>query len=296
MSVKRIVAAQMSLTRADQGHIGQNIRHENLAPLSVKTIEKIGLLKKTGNLLLYKKSERICAAAFVVSDSIASESLRERVRSEALDVFSGVRDAIGRRGSVLPGDADRLALSALALASVLELACRIAEITESNYSLMRQECVRLAEALVETAARAPEALDPRVLDSGLRENEVASAAALPRRSRSDSGVPHRLNEMSYKGQIKDIKKEKLDVMSFKGSAKDFISSLGGSIEDRESKIIEIVKMKEKVSIKDISESMPETGEKTIQRALISLVTRGVLKKEGERRWSRYALAQATLAV
>jgi hypothetical protein len=294
MSVKSIVAAHMSLTRSDQGHIGQNVRHDNLVPLSVRTIEKIGLLKKTGNLVLYKKSERICAAAFVVSDSIASESLRERVRSEALGVFSGVRDAIGRRGSVLPGDADRLALSALSLASVLELACRIGEITESNYSLMRQECVRLAEALVETAARVPDALDPRVLDSGLRDAEPAPAPA-PRRARAEADSPQPA-EAPHKGHIKDIKREEKAAMSFKGSAKDFIASLGGSIEDRESKIMDVVKAKGKVSIKDISEAMPETGEKTIQRALISLVTRGVLKKEGERRWSRYALAQATLSM
>lgn len=284
------------MTRADGSPIGQNMRHENLVPLSVKTIEKIGLLKKTGNLVLYKKSERICAATFVVSDSIASESLRERVRAEALNMFTGVRDAIARRGSVFPGDADRLALSALSLASVLELACRIGEITESNYSLMRQECVRLAESLVETAARVPDVLDPRVLDSGVRDGELGAAATpAPRRVRFDVEPP-RAPDVPYKGHVKDIKREEKAVMSFKGSARELLASLGGSIEDRESKIIEVVKAKGKVSIKDISEAMPETGEKTIQRALISLVTRGVLKKEGERRWSRYALAQATLAV
>lgn len=283
----------MSLMRAEQSHIGQNIRHDSLVPLSVKTLEKIGLLKKTGNLLLYKKSERICAASFVISDSIVSESLRERVRAESLGVFSGVRDAIARRGSVMPGDADRLALSALSLASVLELACRIGEITESNYSLMRQECTRLAEALVETAARVPDVLDPRVLDSGLREPEPIAAPS-SRLRRAESAAPHA--PVSYKGHLKDIKKEERPAMSFRGSAKELLASIGGSIEDRESKIIEVVKNKVKVSIKDISDAMPETGEKTIQRALISLVTRGVLKKEGERRWSRYALAQATLAV
>jgi len=85
-------------------------------------------------------------------------------------------------------------------------------------------------------------------------------------------------------------------MSFKGTARDLLASLGGSIEDRESKIIEVVRAKVRVSIKDISDALPGVGEKTIQRALVSLVSRGVLKKEGERRWSRYALAQATLSV
>lgn len=85
-------------------------------------------------------------------------------------------------------------------------------------------------------------------------------------------------------------------MSFKGNAKDLLASLGSSIEDRESKIIDVVRSKGRVSIKDITDALPTVGEKTVQRALVSLVSRGVLKKEGERRWSRYTLAQATLSV
>lgn len=284
----------MSLTRPEQASIGHNGRHDNLAPLSVKVLEKIGIFKKTDNLVLYKKSERICAAAFVISDGVASEALRERIRSEALNVFSGVRDAIARRGAVMPADADRLALGAVSLASILELACRVGEITESNYALMRQECVRLAEALADASARAADSIDPRILDSGLREPQLPVAVS-PARVRHE---PRPLTgEIPLKGQIKDTPQAAAKYpLSFKGSLKDLMGSLASSIEDRESKIIEIVKAKEKVSIKDILDAVPGVGEKTIQRALISLVTRGVLKKEGERRWSRYGLAQATLAV
>lgn len=275
--------------------IGQNIRQESLSPVSVKALEKISLFKKTGNLVLYKKSERICAATFAVSDSINSDSLRERVRAEALNVFSGVRDAIARRGSVTPSDADVLALGAISLASVLELACRAGEITESNYLLMRQECSRLAEVIVETASRAEGSLDRSIFDTGVREEEgdvgrpaLSAPRQNPRLARSQAD--------SFKGHVKDTKKDSGNLVSFKGSARDFVANLSYSIEDREMKIIEVVKSKEKVSIKDIVETMPDVGEKTVQRALISLVSRGVLKKEGERRWSRYAMAQATLAV
>jgi hypothetical protein len=282
----------MSLTRPNQTSIGHNGQQENLLPVSAKALQKIGLFKKTDNLVLYKKSERICAAAFVISDAVASEALRERIRSEALNVFSGVRDAIGRRGTVMPSDADRLALGAVSLASILELACRVGEITESNYALMRQECVRLAEALADASVRAAESIDPRILESGVREPAISPEVSSGRVRNEVRVAAPVLN----KGHIKDTQVSAPSQVSFKGSAKEFISSLGSSIEDRESKIIDVVKGKGKVSIKDITDTMPEVGEKTIQRALISLVTRGVLKKEGERRWSRYALAQATLAV
>jgi predicted DNA-binding transcriptional regulator len=197
---------------------------------------------------------------------------------------------------VLPADADRLALAAVSLASVLELACRIGEIAESNYNLMRQECVRLAEALVDAAARSNDAFDPRILDSGIKDAALPVGTAKPTESRLARDPRPPVDRQSYIGHVKDNNETPKPQVSFKGSLKDLMANIGSSIEDRESKIMDVIRMKGKVSIKDISEAMPDVGEKTVQRALTSLVTRGVLKKEGERRWSRYALAQATLAV
>ena len=42
-------------------------------------------------------------------------------------------------------------------------------------------------------------------------------------------------------------------------------------------------------IKDIVMSITGCSEKTIQRELSALVAQGVLKKIGEKRWSRYEL-------
>jgi hypothetical protein len=43
------------------------------------------------------------------------------------------------------------------------------------------------------------------------------------------------------------------------------------------------------SIKDIAQTMPEVSVKTVQRELAEMVQSGTLKKEGDRRWSRYSL-------
>jgi len=42
-------------------------------------------------------------------------------------------------------------------------------------------------------------------------------------------------------------------------------------------------------VKDFAKVITDISEKTIQRELLDLVQRGVIKKEGERRWSRYSL-------
>ncbi len=51
----------------------------------------------------------------------------------------------------------------------------------------------------------------------------------------------------------------------------------------------IVKEKGNISVKDISDRIKDFSEKTLQRELLKMVAKGVLNKEGERRWSRYSL-------
>lgn len=58
--------------------------------------------------------------------------------------------------------------------------------------------------------------------------------------------------------------------------------------ERKSTILKLVREKGRVGIKDISEVINNCSEKTLQRELLSLVKKGVLKKEGERRWSTYS--------
>jgi len=59
---------------------------------------------------------------------------------------------------------------------------------------------------------------------------------------------------------------------------------------RQSIIISILKRKKEIMIKDISTMINDCSEKTIQRELSAMVQSGVLRKAGEKRWSRYSLA------
>lgn len=59
---------------------------------------------------------------------------------------------------------------------------------------------------------------------------------------------------------------------------------------RQSAIIAILKRKKEVMIKDISPLISGCSEKTIQRELSTMVRAGILRKVGEKRWSRYFLA------
>jgi hypothetical protein len=57
--------------------------------------------------------------------------------------------------------------------------------------------------------------------------------------------------------------------------------------DRMSLILELVRKRKTLSIKEIAEVIKDCSEKTIQRELNALINRGLIKREGERRWSVY---------
>lgn len=60
--------------------------------------------------------------------------------------------------------------------------------------------------------------------------------------------------------------------------------------DRAERIKTVLEAKPQASVKDIAEVITDVSEKTIQRELNSLIEKGQVIREGERRWSRYSVA------
>jgi DNA-binding transcriptional ArsR family regulator len=63
-----------------------------------------------------------------------------------------------------------------------------------------------------------------------------------------------------------------------------------SHSSRREAVLSVLRSKGPSYIKDISTVIREVSEKTIQRELSALVAEGLITKEGERRWTTYALA------
>jgi hypothetical protein len=59
---------------------------------------------------------------------------------------------------------------------------------------------------------------------------------------------------------------------------------------RQNVILGLLRKKKEIMIKDVSPLIDGVSEKTIQRELLAMVQAGILRKEGEKRWSRYTLA------
>jgi DNA-binding transcriptional ArsR family regulator len=61
------------------------------------------------------------------------------------------------------------------------------------------------------------------------------------------------------------------------------------LTDRAERIKTVLEAKPQATIKDIAEVITDVSEKTIQRELNSLIEKGQVIREGERRWSRYSI-------
>lgn len=63
------------------------------------------------------------------------------------------------------------------------------------------------------------------------------------------------------------------------------------LTDRAERIKTVLEAKPQATIKDIAEVITDVSEKTIQRELNSLIEKGQVIREGERRWSRYSISK-----
>jgi hypothetical protein len=76
----------------------------------------------------------------------------------------------------------------------------------------------------------------------------------------------------------------------KGDISSDAHMIYSQLVDRAARIKTVLEAKPAATIKDISEVITDVSEKTIQRELNSLIEKGQVIREGERRWSKYSVA------
>jgi DNA-binding HxlR family transcriptional regulator len=120
---------------------------------------------------------------------------------------------------------------------------------------------------------------PPQKDKTLSENQKIYGEEKPRKNEMsfkkdapDKSQGHVYEDGTHKGQ--SFEKKKTDVV-------DRIN--------RKTSILNFIKENKEAQIKDILVHIGNCSEKTIQRELNELIKDGVLKKEGDRRWSKYSL-------
>ncbi len=208
----------------------------------------------------YVKSERIAHTLSYVGQRASGDSyLWEEVLTKATNVTDATLSFCAGTISL----AEALS-SIFSLISGVRFATLQGLISEENAALIIAECELIAERLgsdTTLLSLSSEQLSVPLFvqeERGVEQKTLTTHSAVPQ---SDKG--------HYKGHTASYQ------------------SVSKSQEYRSMKILHFIKSRNGVSIKEISNIVRNCSEKTIQRELVSLIHKGIIKKVGERRWSTY---------
>ncbi len=226
---------------------------------------------------IYRKISKISGAIYLITDIIKDvEPLKWRLRKTATDTLS-LKNFFGDKAVF-----NTLEEHLFELESMLELARLSGVVSEMNALIVGSEVRKL---LTEIRERSKEGFYvPELVPSFFEVAKPESLSLEEYLARSKE-----LDDKGHKGQS-----VRYDLYNPKQASKPYSRELSAQPDTSESKgqrrdeILRIIKARGSVTIKDITESVRDCSEKTVQRELMSLVDSKLVKKTGERRWSKYS--------
>jgi hypothetical protein len=196
------------------------------------------------------------------------------VLERRVEAGEGRVQEIATRAAALPGDIAHLAAGEIdapvVLADIFSLLCAVRLATTEE--LIHKETGSILEAEYEAVA----------------ERLMAGSHPSPFVRIEDFHVPH-LSLESGHGNISDNSMS--NTVFERPTKQDAQKGQSGEPykgqNERAERILDYIRLKKSVSIKEIAATVKGCSEKTIQRELILLIQKGLVRRVGERRWSQY---------
>jgi len=234
-------------------------------------------------VFVYKKTEKLATALYMVTNLFGDAepmkwTLRTKV-SQLLSFIIGFKDILQSREYEFSNE---VKTKVLEIVSLLEIVSRSGLVSPMNFSILKTEFMNLSDTL-----------------SSFKKEAEQGATHFE--------IPHTffdvskgyLNEKNNGGDYKRQNYQVKDTMSFTANSQTQVEPAlekdSFKKTNRQNIIVNLLKKRKELTIKDIAQVIRDCSEKTIQRELISLIEIGVLKKVGERRWSKYSLIEQPLS-
>lgn len=238
------------------------------------------------------KAQKIVTALYLVTGNMSdTEPLKSTLRQKSLELI-GVTHNMGM--DAMFSKKDKIAFYLEHIKSLLIVAEQTGYVSEMNSHILQREINKLMQT-IHGSEKGNEVREGGVLPEGFFDVESL-------REGTRGGLrAHEQGEDTQRENQKDIKDNNLyktdnvarnseqNRTQHTPQVKRQKEIIKPRKQNRREFILSIITKKKEVNIKDISDVFDGCSEKTIQRELTSLVEDGVVRKEGERRWSRYRL-------
>lgn len=222
----------------------------------------------------YRRAERIAAALYLLTKHVSDkEPLRPSARAAGQKLLKDILELrSGFRLDAGASDTSRLHAHVRETISIAQLLAIAGYISRENADMVTRALEELSQFVdvsgtTQLAERIIFTREDLLIDQTIR---------MPARSQDTPAVrPGNINATGAQ--------EKDNVRKGPIGTRDNMSS-------RKLAILDVLRDGKKMGIRDIASFVVGVSEKTVQRELAALISDGVLKKEGEKRWSRYFIA------
>jgi hypothetical protein len=247
--------------------------------ITPKTPDIISFFEKDGGFVFtYKKTEKLASAVYMVTNLFSdNEPMKWTLRKKVSDLVSFMltyKD-IGQLG--LSDFVHTTKTKVLEIVSLLEVSMLGGLVSSMNFNILKNEFSNLLFTL-DSETTSPRGSSKESISSNFFH---VPDSTISREYSAQNTVSNNASNNLYRTQVSPLKDTFLPTPMHKDEFKR---------SNRQNIILGLIKKKKEVTIKDIAMVIKDCGEKTIQRELISFIEAGVLKRVGERRWSKYMLA------
>ena len=210
---------------------------------------------------IIKKTEKIVAAIYLVSGLVPdNDPLKLSIRSQSISLLSFINSVSNPFDkNEIKNLPETISLKINNIISLINIAFYAGYVSQMNLSLVKGELEWLELEIKNNHSNWTDSL---VLSKDFLVSKAPETL-------SQGQIPLKTNHLQA------VKDRDLKAKNRKSSRCDLILSS--------------IKKRGQPTVKDISTDVRGISEKTIQRELVSLIENGFIKRNGERRWSTYAL-------
>lgn len=258
-------------------------------------------------IFLYKKAEKLSSALYMVTNFISeNELLRNLLREKSISIFSDmiqlqkmsfIKEGLSNNSKNKTISLDTILSDIAEIISLLDIANVSGYISEMNFSILNHEYIDLG-TLIKTRRKdivsGGVCLPQDFFDvPNLYETHALKQNVLSDKNIKDNKKTENITKTNKKDIYKTNSQNKKSIKDIVAGQKKENTKYPKTTDIRHSKrrsvILELLQNKPFITVKNTVDAVQGCSSKTLQRELLSLVDEGILKKEGERRWSTYRL-------
>ena len=270
---------------------------DNQVPNIQSDTRKLAIFQNDSDFyVVHKKAEKLAVATYMISNFFtAEEPLKWSLRKVSTELLKDTISLSSASLSLKDSLVRSLVAKLVELKSLYEIAYKAGFISSMNFTIITEELEKILELLDKREGSQVNTKNVSFDEAFFRVEKPQGDRSMSNESGAMSGQElgvRSFESRELKTNSPHLKNTNINSHPYK-VAPSFIkdNNILKDIKDkRQNIIIALVKKHRTLTIKGFTGVIKDCSEKTIQRELLSLVAKGILKKEGERRWSTYSLA------